>query len=65
MKERETSRKIEKLRLQMIDLAMEKGSFIDKNVIELSKQLDHLILQYQLLKEAGYITLAEEIKVPA
>lgn len=42
---------IDQLRFQLVELAMKKGNFLDREVIELSQQLDKLIVQYQQLCE--------------
>ncbi|GIM48022.1 hypothetical protein DNHGIG_35710 [Collibacillus ludicampi] len=39
--------RIEQLRLYMVKVAMEKGNFSDPAVVEISQQLDELIIQYQ------------------
>jgi hypothetical protein len=38
---------IEALRCQMIEHAVEKGSFLDEKVIAISRELDVLLLRYQ------------------
>jgi len=39
---------IESLRALMIDSAMEAGSFTDHQVVQVSQQLDELIVAYQI-----------------
>jgi hypothetical protein len=56
MEQTKLSRMIEKLRCQMIELAAEKGNLMDENVIEISQQLDKLLLQFQKLKETRYFS---------
>lgn len=43
-------RKIEWFRQRLIKLAAQKGSLIDREVIEVSQKLDMLIVDYQRLK---------------
>lgn len=43
-------RKIEWFRRWMVQLAAQKGSLVDREVIELSQKLDMLIVDYQRLK---------------
>lgn len=42
--------KVESFRIQMIELAAEKGSLIDGKVIEISQQLDTLLVRLQRMK---------------
>ncbi len=46
----ELSNRIEMLRVKMVQTAMQKGSLVDTHVLELSQQLDELILKYQTAK---------------
>jgi hypothetical protein len=41
---------IEELRVQMIELAIEKGDFLDENVVTLSQELDIILVQYERRK---------------
>ncbi len=47
------SSNVEKLRIRMVRLAKERGSFIDEHVVEISQELDQLLVQLQTKKEPG------------
>ncbi|HJV46284.1 MAG TPA: aspartyl-phosphate phosphatase Spo0E family protein [Bacillota bacterium] len=57
MNEATLNQTIENLRLQMIKLANEKGSFVDKSVIAISQQLDHYLVKLEHLKGNRFSTL--------
>lgn len=50
MNEASLNQTIESLRLQMVKLANEKGSFVDKSVIAVSQQLDQYLVRLERLK---------------
>lgn len=46
--------KVEKFRVQMIRLAEEKGNLLDGKVLEISQQLDRLLVQLQRMKNGCF-----------
>ncbi|WP_284645358.1 aspartyl-phosphate phosphatase Spo0E family protein [Paenibacillus silviterrae] len=57
---------IEKLRVQMVELALKKGSLLDHDVIELSQRLDVYIVRLQkLMKERAGQRIAAPAARPA
>lgn len=42
---------IDNLRQQMVEIAMERGSFVDEQVVAISQQLDFFIYQQQLIQD--------------
>lgn len=66
MGEHQLKEKIEKLRLEMIRIAGEKGCLLDQHVVEASRKLDLLILQYQRISKINKMNkCAMLIETPA
>jgi hypothetical protein len=54
MNELALNQTIENLRMQMIKLVNEKGSFVDKSVIAMSQQLDQYLIKLARLKDNSF-----------
>ncbi|WP_281887402.1 Spo0E family sporulation regulatory protein-aspartic acid phosphatase [Paenibacillus sp. YYML68] len=50
MKELELKRRLERMQIQLYLLVEQRGSFVDPQVVELSQQIDSLVLTIQKIK---------------
>ncbi|MFD2673019.1 aspartyl-phosphate phosphatase Spo0E family protein [Marinicrinis sediminis] len=65
MKDRMMMEAIERLRQEMVETAMDRGSMLHEEVIQLSHQLDRLLVYYQKMKTGAVVASRQDHSLAA